>query len=359
MAIVSLINKIPHLNYGKKIYPLQLIPEEKKDLKKIEDKEIKDNVEILKTKKDVLSVEQNIKYDSFECEEYEDELPSAFSRKDQMNASENQGPRSTCVTFSMLAQHEYNWSKRRTFSKEFLYWDAQKRSDGPEVPAISIYQAWTALLNKGVCLEKDWPYNLLQPFPIWEGPNPPENAIESAFDYKVRKGYFLDSLENVGTVDLLKDLMYRKGYVISFMSALWDSAWPKTGIVRMPSQKEKDAMCDKLYDLLVYMYPELKKDYKKALTNPKYLAYHSICLCGWNDDDPYSIPPEFEDDLPEEIRKTITVDPVDGKKYARGRFIFKNSWKHSWGIDGYGSIPYAYVENWGRDFFIFQSLFSR
>ena len=32
------------------------------------------------------------------------------------------------------------------------------------------------------------------------------------------------------------------------------------------------------------------------------------------------------------------------------RFIFRNSWGKKWGRDGYGSIPFDYVETLGGDF---------
>jgi C1A family cysteine protease len=49
----------------------------------------------------------------------------------------------------------------------------------------------------------------------------------------------------------------------------------------------------------------------------------------------------------------LVVGYQDGEGDGGGRFIIRNSWGESWGIGGYGLLPYGYVDDYGQDAWVF------
>lgn len=89
-------------------------------------------------------------------------LPAAINLIPYFQAIRNQGPRGTCVAYTLTALNEYILRRRgfiRNLSEQHLYYEV-KLIDG--IPAsCGTYQAKAVLplLSKGECLETIWPYN--------------------------------------------------------------------------------------------------------------------------------------------------------------------------------------------------------
>lgn len=231
-------------------------------------------------------------------------LPPSFSRRDQMTPARNQGSRGTCTVFGTLSQHEFNWSRTKNCSEQYLYWAAKQIDNSSE--GTWIKDAWAALYNRGVCLETTWPYTLTQPYPKWGGPTPSSAADAEASLYKGRQNWWIDHTD----VNLLKKCIYDLGYVVTVQVSVWWSCWPSTGEINMPTAAD---------------IAETQKLLRSLIINGSSPSdgEHVICLCGYND--------------------------------TTSRFEFKNSWNTSWGASGFGSIPYEYIRQYARDATVFQS----
>lgn len=93
-------------------------------------------------------------------------LPAAINLIPFFQAIRNQGPRGTCVAYTLTALNEYILRRRgfiRNLSEQHLYYEV-KLIDG--IPAsCGTYQAKAILplQSKGECLESIWPYNPSMP----------------------------------------------------------------------------------------------------------------------------------------------------------------------------------------------------
>jgi C1A family cysteine protease len=231
-------------------------------------------------------------------------LPPSFSRREQMTMARDQGSRGTCTAFGTVSQHEFNWSRTKDFSEQYLYWGSKQIDNSSE--GTWIKDAYASLNNRGTCLETTWPYTLTQPFPRWGGPMPSAAADTQAALYKAKQNWWIDHTD----INMLKKCIFELGYVITIQVTVWWSCWPSTGEIKIPTAFE---------------IAETKRILQSMKLNGSSPAdgEHVICLCGYND--------------------------------TTSRFEFKNSWRTSWGANGFGSIPYDYIKQYSRDAMVFQS----
>jgi hypothetical protein len=101
-----------------------------------------------------------------------------------MRPVRDQGLRGTCVAHAVTAAFECLLARSRgtpvDLSPQFLYWAAKQNDGQPMRPGTLIRVAVDRLINDGVCLETEWPYNpLVLPTDEAQGP-PPANAVSAA-----------------------------------------------------------------------------------------------------------------------------------------------------------------------------------
>ena len=94
------------------------------------------------------------------------------------------------------------------------------------------------------------------------------------------------------TLRIQRQLFSRRQPVCVSVPVVWD-AWPWNGNVQMPS-------------------PASLHGFFELASQPEVDGWHAVSVCGWSN--------------------------------SSGRFLFKNSWGDLWGDDGYGTIPYQYIE---------------
>ena len=230
--------------------------------------------------------------------------PPSYSRRNEMSAVRHQGSRGTCTAFGVAAQHEFNWSRTKDFSEQFLYWGSKQIDNSSE--GTWIKDAWESLKARGTCLESSAPYTSTQPFPKWGGPDLGSAAQTEAFNYKGKQNWWLDHTN----LDALKKVIADLGYVVTIQVTVWWSSWPSSGIIQMPTAVD------------MRKTREIIKSISTDESSPSD-GEHVICLCGYND--------------------------------STQRFEFKNSWGVNWGSGGFGSIPYEYIKQYSRDATVFQS----
>src|SRR5262249_4674161 len=79
-----------------------------------------------------------------------------------MNPIRNQGPRGTCVAFTLTALNEYICRRRglvRDLSEQHLYYETKLIDGAPAACGTWQAKAVIALLNRGQCREVGWQYN--------------------------------------------------------------------------------------------------------------------------------------------------------------------------------------------------------
>ena len=220
----------------------------------------------------------------------------------QLPPVRHQGERGTCVAHAALAAYEHKLQTLgagQDMSEQFLYWNC-KRSDGiPNTEGTWLATAFPLLSRDGVCNESDWPY---VPTIIvgneGQGPAVPGSQL-AALAFRVQK---YRQLSPTYVPDLKAELA--AGRCVAFSIPVYNSwlrnSWvASTGDITMPLPTEVRA------------------------------GGHAMCLVGYQD-------------LP------------NSPELGYGRFILRNSWGTTWGINsphgpGYGTIPYAYLAKLGAE----------
>jgi C1A family cysteine protease len=228
-------------------------------------------------------------------------LPATVNLASELPPIRNQGERGTCVAHAALSVYEQYLSKIGAFqelSEQFLYWDC-KRQDGYRGEGTWLRVAFEDCLSaSGCCLEGTWPYN---PNKIAgnEGQDPPPGGAEDeAFTYRAEYTEIPpNSVEDIKTI-------VSEGRCVAFSVPVYNSwfasNWVKsTGTITMPIPNE--------------------------MPN----GGHAMCIIGYQDE-------------------------PSALGIGGGRFILRNSWGESWGINspfgkGNGTIPYAYIARFGRE----------
>lgn len=224
-------------------------------------------------------------------------LPKSVSLIDRLQGIRNQGSRGTCVAFAMVALREFALKRNRALSEQFLYWDC-KQKDGHAGPGTYISTGVECISHDGVCKAKIWPYVPSRTGDEGQGP-PPRGASRNAAKYRA-SGF---SALRVDIRELKACLAYgTKGCGLPILFAVpvfpsWGNAeTSRTGKVFMPFENEQA------------------------------IGGHALCLAGYTENE--SIP-------------------------GGGYFIFRNSWGVAWAREspvsaGYGMLPYAYMQKYGR-----------
>lgn len=225
----------------------------------------------------------------------------------------HQGDRGTCVAFSVvrcreIIEHSLLKKKSDDLSEQYAYWH-MKEIDGLHGVGSTLSAGAKTLVDKGVCLEKSFPYQK-EKYPPTDndhyqrGPKPPEQLD---FDAQPHRSESFEKI-NPRDVNALKSCI-KAGQPIAYGIPVFRSWKTSTetkldGIITLPLGSG-DAMT----------------------------SGHAITLVGFGQDTSFS---------------------------GGGYFIFDNSWGTGWAADGAfgpgrGLLPYLYVERHGIDAVVLHS----
>ncbi len=224
--------------------------------------------------------------------------PTSVNLISELPPIRDQGNRSTCVAFALVAAIEHYLRRERAdhihLSEQFLYWDC-KQHDGSRGQGTSLGVAAPLVPTDGICSERTWPYN---PKVIrgneGQGP-PPRNAKRRSLQHRVAP---INTLAPTSVQDVRQELLRGRCIAFSipvFKSWLNNNEVTRTGDIVLPIPGEKATRLG-----------------------------HSMAIVGFHD---------------------ILGQPALGG----GRFIVRNSWDANWathssiGTTGYGTIPFSYI----------------
>lgn len=214
----------------------------------------------------------------------------------------NQGSRGTCVAHAALAAYEHALTTQGAYqdlSEQFLYWNCKRNDNQSNISGTYLGVGFPALKRDGCCLEPIWPY---VPVPIAgnEGHEPPPSGAQlEALAFRLN-GFHQLSATSVR--DIKNELARERCVAVSIPVF---NSW--------------------------HLSPEIRRT--GEITNPIPGEFqnggHAICLVGY-------------------------VDIADSPEIDGGRFLVRNSWGTTWGIDspygpGYGTIPYSYIAKFGME----------
>ena len=229
-------------------------------------------------------------------------LPQSFSIRNEMTAVENQGAAGTCTSFCVVAclehMHQRDLSEGQvTHEAETTYSDC--------TAGLALIHAYQLCKSPGAVDEALWAYDPAQI--CWVSPPNVAGAARSRFNeigyvYHRERSFVLGAMKNQlvqsaapslpFTLAIQRQLFARRRPVSASVPVVW-SAWPWSGEVIMPS-------------------PSLVEGFLENTAPPNTEGWHCIPICGWDN--------------------------------SAGRFLFKNSWGTFWGDNGYGTIPYQYID---------------
>lgn len=228
-------------------------------------------------------------------------LPDEADLTGLMAPIRDQGRRGTCVAFSCTAMREYLTARNDCdLSEQFLYWSCKQR-DGYFGEGTYLHTATDALLDGGVCLEADWPYN---PHRVdgneGQGP-PPPGAAAAAMEFRLAEVFCLVARPNSQTpLRPFKVCLSGSGgdsprpvaLAVPLFDSFFNQATRRTGRVTMPLPGESAR------------------------------GGHAMCIVGYKDDS--AVP-------------------------GGGFFIVRNSWGEGWAYNcdygpGHALLPYRYIE---------------
>ena len=248
--------------------------------------------------------------------------PAVKSLVPDMPPVRAQGNRPTCVAYSSLAALEHNLKKHPApfvflfqlddCSEQWLYFKCKKK-DGNINPGTLVSNAYDSLANDGSVPEFDWPYQSPGNPNDPGTPLPPLGESELSViggKIRIKEGRALNA-KSVSDYKAAIDNGRAVTFWVPVFKSWFENQWSSfLGEITMPVPGEQ---------------------------NPKGDA-HAMCIVGYMDQ------PEFPE--------------IGG-----GRFLVRNSWDAKWGLlslwgdrvnlpSGYGTIPYAYITNFGQEAFI-------
>lgn len=218
----------------------------------------------------------------------------------QMPPVRDQQQRGTCVAHAALAVYEHLLGVAgayRDMSEQFLYWNCKQHDGIPQSSGTWLGIAMPLLQRDGCCEEVAWPY-VGHDVAGNEGQGPPPaGARLAALSFRPAK---IHQLAPAAVADYKAELAL--GRVIAFSVPVFNSWFRSrhvafTGDITLPIPGEVRA------------------------------GGHAMTIVG-------------------------CLDEPGRPEIGSGRFILRNSWGTSWGIQspygaGYGTIPYAYIARFG------------
>ena len=220
-------------------------------------------------------------------------LPGAVNLIPYMPPIRNQGPRGTCVAFSLTALNEYILRRQnviQNLSEQHLYYETKLIDGSPTGCGTWQVKAVIALLNRGQCREQVWPYNPNLPCNN-HGPLPAQ-ARPDGLHY--RRSTIAVPARNVTAYKNHMALQRPVTLSIPVYNSWYQSAETKrSGRITM------------------------------RIGNEPSVGGHAVCLVGYQD---------------------------SANSPGGGYFIVRNSWNTTWAYNspygaGYGTIPYQYITN--------------
>lgn len=88
------------------------------------------------------------------------------------------------------------------------------------------------------------------------------------------------------------------------------------------------------------------EEIKKSIASGALVAVSVQMSKGWNASG--NLPEPQPADMIPDYHAVLLTGYIDGSPAGNGLFRFRNSWGPVWGEQGYGWIPYSYVETYGR-----------
>lgn len=238
---------------------------------------------------------------------FREALPSNINRMTDLLPIRDQNPRGTCVAHATIAAYEYYLVERGTFqemSEQFMNWLCKRDSEAAGEGTVLGF-AFPKLDLEGSCLETTWSYNRLKTPGFWAQGPPPAPALAQAQQFRDSPEFRVPginlSLSPNSVTDIKAELVRRRWVAFSipaFPSWYGNDGVTMTGDIGMPGTGET------------------------AGHNG-----HSMCIVGYED---------------------------DSSVLGGGRFIIRNSWGKSWGVNsrfgpGYGTIPYGFITRCNKE----------
>ena len=251
-------------------------------------------------------------------------LPSHTDHREQLPPIRDQGSRGTCVAFAATALREFFEGVHSGFSENYLYWGC-KQIDGIKNQSGTYIKCSVEWItgdvspdhedDAGICLEKYWPYEKQKGENETNG-DPSNEARADAPRHRGKSfvGYLSSDVNGIKAA-LAGIHDGEGGSPLTFGIPVFNSWYRnpvtiQTGRIPMP------------------------------LPNETWIGGHAMLLTGYVD---------------------------DGRFPGGGVFIFRNSWSERWASEtielsesggqtievpaGYGILPYAFIEKYGRDFY--------
>lgn len=160
--------------------------------------------------------------------------PPAVDLSGDLQPVRSQGPRGTCLAFSVTATHEQARTRGgaglEDLSEELLFW-AAKQVDGDSDDSTTFESAEQALRSTGQPLEDHWPYEETRDITA-PGYAPPAAALDAANLYRAGLRRITPTLEAVR-------IEIASGRTVALGIELWDDfAFPVNGHLATPDPGE-------------------------------------------------------------------------------------------------------------------------